>query len=136
MKLSDVKGNIDNYFNSTDAKEVIRQFEEMGYKFDITKTNNMKTLDEFKIQVAKENGMNKLVTGHAASYFDEASERYANYKAEMSHDNACDSQLQLISDTFRENAHKGDKQSDIDVFEAIADTIKSHPQPENPYSKK
>lgn len=62
------------------------------------------------------------------NFFTIAAERYANYKAEIAHDDACTAQLQLISDTFRENAHKGDKQSDIDVFEAIADTIKTHPQ--------
>lgn len=106
------------------------------YLFKTKQTDNMKTFDDFKIQVAKENGMNKLATGHAVALYDESAERYANYKAEIAHDNACKAQLQLISDNFRENAHKGDKQSDIDVFEAIAETIKNHPQPENPYSKK
>lgn len=63
----------------------------------------------------------------------EAVELYANKKAELAHDMACYIQLEMVSNTFRENQHKGDRQSDNDVFEAIADTIRKHPQPENPY---
>lgn len=88
----------------------------------------MKTFEEILIEVKRDNPQ---LRSHSALKM--AIEKYANHKAELAHDMACKAQLQLISDTFRENAHKGDKQSDIDVFEAIADTIKKHPQPENPY---
>lgn len=38
--------------------------------------------------------------------------------------------LAYVADTFRNNAHKADKLSDRDVFEAIADTLHKHPLPD------
>lgn len=37
----------------------------------------MKTYEECKIEVAKEQGWSKLVTGHLSKYYDKAAELYA-----------------------------------------------------------
>lgn len=42
----------------------------------------MKTLEQIKDEVAKENGLGKLVTGHLVKYFDQVAKRYAQQVAE------------------------------------------------------
>jgi hypothetical protein len=77
--------------------------------------------------VAKKNELGTtLVTGHKASYFQEAAELYCLEEKKRVWKEACESQLALIAKTFRENKHKGSF-NDQPVFQAIAETIKNHP---------